>query len=201
MIDSVLFKDLMEKDPGEVTDRCNVRYDAGTGTYSVRFWNRIVRVTPAENKVDCHGMADTTAWAYVPLIVVHYLLSAGKAGVGDVWVSEKDLPGGTAFFRGPHLLPVHLLIRKFEGSVQRFDTACRKLDAKPLGMADAAFSFPLLPGIPGAVLFWDADEMFAADAKILFDKSIARHLPLDIVYALGVTLCRVLADAGDFEPV
>jgi len=55
-------------------------------------------------------------------------LEAKDPGGGTAWVSEKDLPGGAAFFRGP-------------------------------------------------------------------------HLPLDIVYALGVTLCQVLSDTGDTAKV
>lgn len=68
---------------------------------------------------------------------------------------------------------------------------------KTLDMADAAYAFDLLPSIPAAVLFWQADEMFGAESRLLFDRSISSQLPLDIIYALGVTLCHVLAPGED----
>ncbi len=196
MIDPVLYKDLEAKDPGEVTHRCHAAYDPVPCAYEVRFWDRIVRVTPAEKRVTWDKGPFSEGFDYVPLIAVHYLLSAGKACDETDWVSEKDLPGGAGFFRGPHLLPVNFVAERFEGRLQEFKSVCSKLGGTPLDMADAAFSFPLLPGVPGAVLFWDADDLFGADAKLLFDRTVSRHFALDIVYALGVTLCRVLSEAG-----
>lgn len=193
MIDPILYKDLQSEKPEDVLNRCDATYDAGSGAYGIQFWGHDVRVIPASQKVVCPDISFEGAWAYVPLILVHYLLSAGKPSDSGDWVSEKDLPGGTAFFRGPHTLPAHLVAEAFEKSLDAFKQRCQAHGGTPLDMADAAFSFPLLPGIPGAVLFWQADEMFGAEAKLLFDRSISDHLPLDIIYALGVTLCRVVA--------
>lgn len=60
-------------------------------------------------------------------------------------------------------------------------------------MGDAAFVFDITPKIPVAVLLWLGDEDFDADAGLLFDKTVARHLALDIIYALGVLVCKTLA--------
>jgi hypothetical protein len=58
-----------------------------------------------------------------------------------------------------------------------------------LDMADASFSFDITPAIPVAVLFWDGDEDFPAESKILFDKSIADLLAPDIVLAMSFEVC------------
>lgn len=194
MIDPIHFKDLAAENPDRVIKRCDAAYDGKDGGYRVRFWNREIRVIPEQQEVSCPGLNFAGSWAYVPLILVHYLLSAKKTAPGGDWVSEKDLPGGAAFFRGPHTLPVNLVAEGFKAKTEEFHTRCRDLGGQVLGMADAAYAFPLLPSIPAAVLFWEADEMFGADTRLLFDRTISDHLPLDIIYALGVTLCRVLSD-------
>ena len=192
MIDPILFKDLLAEKPVNVLDRCDAIFDPEEGAYTVRFWNREMRIIPAKKQVVCPECDFKGAWAYAPLILVHYLLSAQKIRAEENWVSEKDLPGGSAFFRGPHTLPTHLVARRFEKGLKDFHASCRALGGRPLEMADAAYAFPVLPAIPAAVLFWQADEMFGAECRLLFDRTVSSHLPLDIVYALGVTLCQVV---------
>ena len=40
------------------------------------------------------------------------------------------------------------------------------------------------------LLYWDGDDEFSPEAKILFDASIAEHLTLDIIFALAVYICE-----------
>lgn len=60
-------------------------------------------------------------------------------------------------------------------------------------MADAAYVFKITPNIPVAVLLWLGDEDFGAEAKLLFDRTIGMHLPLDIIFALAVEVCREIS--------
>ena len=71
---------------------------------------------------------------------------------------------------------------------------CEQLDGISLDMADAAYAFEITPRIPVAVQFWDRDDEFPAEAKILFDKTIAEHLAPDIVFCLTVEICRRIGD-------
>ena len=47
-----------------------------------------------------------------------------------------------------------------------------------------------------AVLYWRGDDDFPAECKLLYDRTIQEHLAADIVYALGVGICRTLAMEG-----
>jgi hypothetical protein len=60
-------------------------------------------------------------------------------------------------------------------------------------MADAAASFTLCEKLPVALLYWAGDEEFPAEAKLLFDETIAAHFALDIVFALAVGVCEEFA--------
>ena len=63
-----------------------------------------------------------------------------------------------------------------------------------LGLADAAFAFTITPRIPVAVLYWEGDDEFPAESKILYDKTIAEQLASDIIYALAVGICERMAN-------
>jgi hypothetical protein len=56
-------------------------------------------------------------------------------------------------------------------------------------MADAAYSFEITPRIPVAVQFWNGDDEFPPESKILFDKTITEHLTPDIIFCLAVEIC------------
>ena len=49
------------------------------------------------------------------------------------------------------------------------------------------------PRIPVAVLLWEEDGDFPDESKILFDRSIAEHLALDIIFGLTVEICTRVA--------
>ncbi len=44
-----------------------------------------------------------------------------------------------------------------------------------------------------AVLYWQSDDEFPAESKLLYDKTISKHLENDIIYALAVGVCKVLS--------
>ncbi len=57
---------------------------------------------------------------------MHYLLSATETPPAGQWISEKDIPGGTTFFRGPHEVPTHLIASRFDGDIQGFTRLCEQ---------------------------------------------------------------------------
>ncbi|MDM8538586.1 DUF3786 domain-containing protein [Desulfobacterales bacterium HSG17] len=57
-------------------------------------------------------------------------------------------------------------------------------------MADAAYVFEITPRLPIAMLYWEGDDEFPAESKLLFDKSVSEHLALNIIFALAVDICK-----------
>jgi hypothetical protein len=100
-------------------------------------------------------------------------------------VSERQLPGGSLFFQGPHALPLAPLLRRFGADGEAFRRVCLGLGGRPIEFGDAGFAFQALPFIPLAVILWIADEEFPARAGMLFDPTAADHLPLDLLLALA----------------
>jgi len=92
----------------------------------------------------------------------------------------------------PHEIPTHLIVSRFDKDIPGFSRQCAHYGGTGLALADAAFSFSITPRVPVAVLFWQGDEEFPTESKLLFDVTIVRHLASDIVYALAVGVCEQL---------
>lgn len=60
----------------------------------------------------------------------------------------------------------------FTGHVPELIAACKKLGGTKLPQGDAGYILPVFPFLNIAVLFWDADEEFEAQANMLFDSEI-----------------------------
>jgi hypothetical protein len=92
-------------------------------------------------------------------------------------------------------MPVNLISDRFGHDLAGFRRACEDLGGSPVGMADAAYVFQILPRIPVTVLLWTGDCEFDAEAKLLFDRTIGSHLPLDVIFGLAMEICARLSRA------
>lgn len=195
LVDPLYFTRLAEQDPADVCRRAMCTYDTAAETYGLTVWGRPYVVNPREGRIFCAGPDPEPLHPYFDLFAVHYLLSATEIPPAGQWISEKDIPGGTTFFRGPHAVPAHVIASRFNEDIQGFIRRCEQNGGTKLALADVAFSFFITPRVPVAVLFWQGDEEFPTEAKLLFDATIARHLASDIVYALAVGVCEHLGQS------
>ncbi len=194
-IDPILFKDLADLNPEDVCRRALCDYDSNIGKYSLSVWGESYFVYPFDLKIDRITKSLPTPNDFFGIFIVNYLLQSKAIETSNEWISEKDIPGGTTFFRGPHEIPTRLIASRYSSDIQSFKNTCNKFGGKPFDMADAAFVFNITPRIPVAVLFWDGDDEFPAEAKVLFDRSIIKQLASDIIYALAVDVCSRIARA------
>ncbi len=192
-VDHNYFKELGKGLPAELCRNERCRYDLDTKTYTLTLWGDEYIVDWAGCTIVQKAANSAQPHEFFYLFAIYYLLLPEDISPQGEWISEKDLPGGATFFRGPHLLPTHLISDHFANDLQRFCDCCQRLGGNRENLADAAFSFNITYDIKVLVLYWTGDEDFPAEAKILYDKSIARALPLDIVFALAFEICCRLA--------
>jgi hypothetical protein len=193
-IDRTNFSDLESCDPHEVVSRTGCEFDETLNQYRLKVWGREYRVDLNQSEVRPEGSTVNTFHEYLYLFILYFLMKSKNMAPSGVWVSERDIPGGAAFFRGPHVIPVDGITNRFGDDLALFKGACENLKGIAIDMADAAAVFPITPTIPVAVLYWQGDEDFPSEAKLLFDRTIAQHLPLDIIWALAVEVCRRLGE-------
>jgi hypothetical protein len=200
LIDTCHFQDLAEKDPEDVCRRALCGYDGNKGCYSLSVWGEDYVIYPGESKIICVRDNKSDINIFFGLFILHYLLTSKAIPISREWISEKDIPGGVAFFQGPHAVPTYLITKRYGDNLGGFCEKCEQLDGISLDMADQAYSFRITPRTPVAVLLWEGDDEFPAESKILFDRTIAKHLALDIIFGLTVEICTRIADLPINEP-
>ena len=193
LIDKIHFQELSEQDPADVCRRALCTFDDMNQSYALFVWGVEYRIFPYAFKIDCVLQSTQCLPDYFYLFVIHYLLKSKEIDIRNEWISEKDIPGGTTFFRGPHEIPTNMISRRFDSNITDFKKRCEYLHGIPLDMADAAYVFKVTHRIPVAVLYWKGDDEFPAESKILYDRTITEHLASDIIYALSVGICQRLA--------
>ena len=189
-IDSSYFIELAEKNPEDVCRLALCDYDPIKKGYRISVWGEDYGIYPKESQIIRLQENNQDVGHLLGLFIIYYLLRSKDISISKEWISEKDIPGGPTFFRGPHKIPTEIIEKRYENNVEEFKEVCEQLDGIPLDMADAAYAFEITPRIPVAVQFWDMDDEFSAEAKLLFDKTIAEQLTPDIVFCLTVEICK-----------
>ena len=194
-IDGGLYTRLAECASNDVCLRAGCTYEGRSQAYTLLAWGDVYRVFVHEHRLDCLRGPGPGPHSYFSVFLIHYLLDAPPAVAAPEWISEKDIPGGATFFRGPHQIPTHWIADKYGNDVEAFSRRCRQLGGELLSLADAAFSFRITARAAVAILYWQGDDDFPAEAKVLFDRSLAGYLAADVVFALAVDVCaRLSAD-------
>ncbi len=196
-IDISYFKELAGKNPEDLCRLALCDYDKNEKAYMLSVWGKDYGIYADDCKIVSLRNGKSDINALFGLFILYYLLKSKEIQVNGEWISEKDIPGGATFFRGPHKIPTQLIERRYEKDIQGFKETCERMSGKLINMADAAYSFQITPRIPAAVLFWNGDDEFQPESKILFDKTITEHLTPDIIFCLAVEICQRIS--GDIE--
>jgi len=191
-IHKTIFLDLLACDPETVVSRTGCQFDKIRQQYFINIWGHPYCVDLNTDEIRPEGPGLKSFHEYWHLFILYFLMKSKNIPPSGVWVSEKDIPGGAAFFRGPHAIPVEVIANRFGDHIDLFKKACEKSGGIPLELADAAFLFQITQTIPVALLYWQGDAEFSSQAALLFDRTIGQHLPLDIIWALSVAICHTL---------
>jgi len=189
-VDMIYFQELGEQDPKDVCRRALCRYDYENKSYTLSVWGDEYAIYPHEFKIDRITNNFQSPHDLFYLFIIYYLLKSKEIEISNEWISEKDIPGGVTFFRGPHEIPTHLISNRYSNNINEFRKRCEQLHGIPLDMADAAYSFKITSHISVAALYWAGDDDFPPESKILYDKTITEHLAFDILFALAVEICK-----------
>lgn len=195
LIDRRYFLELAVADPKILCRNERCRYLADQNQYHLELWGDRYCLDVASCTIEYTAVTGPLPHPYFELLAIYYLFRTQDIVLVGDWFSEKDLPGGSIFFRGPHKIPTELIVNRFKNDLQEFKKQCLRFGGKPVNMADAAFCFSIAPDISVVVLYWLGDEDFPAEAKILYDQSIIGLLSLDIVFALAVGVCSRIGTA------
>ncbi len=128
-----------------------------------------------------HGVDGPVVPEETQILVLDYLLGA-----------DGTPPGGAFYAKVFRSYSSAALIRRLDGDAAAFHHAAGELGGEPLSLGDVSFSFRALPHLALAVVWWNGDGEFPAEATVLFDQSGSRALPIDGMAAMGRILCSEL---------
>lgn len=173
---------LAARAPEEAARAARAVWDGEAFTLSVL--GRALKVDPARHLVVWGDTGASTGYQRA-LVAVHFLATALDAEGAEQFVAFRELPGGDAFFRGPHALNTPALEAVFGNDVEGFYQAAEGVGGRVVENHPPTVDFPALPTIRMRAFLWPADEEFAATAGLLIDSRCSLHLPLDVLWALA----------------
>lgn len=197
-VDPLLWEKLRGMEPGTVCSNAMIRFDEARRAYRLPFLDVELLCLPDEARIEPSRPTEVHRLGFeLVLAVLHYLLEARMMPLAGQWVSEKDLPGGELFFRGPHALPTDRLASLFGTNPDLFRAASERLGGTPVPMGDVGYRLWVFPRVPILFLLWQGDEEFDPAVHIRFDKGISHQIhTLDTLFALVNAVCRSLRHTG-----
>ncbi len=185
--------------PAEVSRRTGGIYSEEKKGYLLPVLNQKYLIIPAEKKILCMRgdfCEEETLRDYFYLMVLLYLLNAAEGEPSRTWISEKELKGGTTFFRGPHALRTEELKEGFGEDLEAFFRAGARLGGVELLFGDKAFALTIFPKVPLAYILWKGDAEFPARVNVLFDSTIQKHFSLDGIWCIVAEVTQRLLEAA-----
>ncbi|NIA20455.1 MAG: DUF3786 domain-containing protein [Anaerolineaceae bacterium] len=190
------WENLAKLEADEVCRRAGVSFDREAGSYVLESFGRQIRICPARREMSsCSATGELVIGDLGHLsriAILRYLIDAKDILPSGEWVKPSSLAGGEIYVRGTHVLPLDRVAEEFSGNRQEFLTCGETLCARQLDYGDAALELSPLPKIPVAIVLWEEDEEFPANAALLLDSSCIVHLPGDAVWATAMLTVEVL---------
>lgn len=183
----VYWERLAKAEPNEVCQRTEAVYIPERGGYALPILTQRYLVSPKEKKIFClrgDFCEEEDLRDHFFLMVLLYLLEAEPVEPARTWISEKDLKGGTTFFRGPHALSIKDLEKTFGKNPEDFWQAGQRLGGIELLFGDRAFALPVFSKVPIGYVLWKEDEEFPPRITVMFDSTIQKHFSLDGIWCL-----------------
>lgn len=82
---------------------------------------------------------------------------------------------------------------RFDGHTEALAEACRKLGGVPEGKGDVAFRLPVFSFLPLRFEFWESDEDFPAETRLLWDGNVLSYMHYETLwFAAGHLFGRMM---------
>lgn len=197
-IDPYYWNKLSQLHPTDVCNRTEAIYHPGREGFLLPVYNLRYLVLPKERMILRMEPDDKpiqeSLHPYFYLMVLVYLTDAKDIKPSHTWISEKDLKGGSTFFRGPHRLEVEELIHIFGDDPEAFLKTGKRMGGSEILFGDKGFALQVFPKVFLAYILWKGDAEFPPKISVLFDSTIEFHLPLDILWCMVAETSRRLAE-------
>ena len=87
----------------------------------------------------------------------------------------------------------------FSGRVEKLRQIGRQWGAEPFPVGDVAFVLPIFPFLPVVFQFWEGDEEFSPQIRLLWDNNTLTFLSYETVWYVAADLLGTIAGKVKFE--
>ncbi len=184
---ALYWEKLAQSEPQEICMRAQATFSEEQKGYILPILHLKYLIVPGERKIFClRGdlCVEEKYRDYFFLMALLYLLNAREGEPSRQWISEKELKGGTTFFRGPHALRTDEIRKAFGKDPEGFLRAGEQLGGTKLLFGDSAFALNVFPKVPLGLVLWKEDEEFPPQVTVLFDSTIQNHFSLDGIWCI-----------------
>jgi len=176
--------------PDDVCRAAAVSYDAASEAYTVRSFGMDFAVSLREKTISSAAAGSDVLLRklgyFFRLSVLWYLTGAREIACTGRHMKLHDIPGGDAFTKGSHVLPLDPVAAKYGRNKEGFLGKGKSLGGEALNLGDAALKLYPLPRVPVILTLWLEDEEFPARADLLFDSTCCLQLQPDIVWSVAM---------------
>jgi hypothetical protein len=126
--------------------------------------------------------------SFTQSLILTYLATADGTTPSSRWVGFRDLPNGMFYVQAFEGYSGGRLVRELQGGVTALRRAAEALGGEPLEIGDAGYAFSILPRVHLALVYWEGDEEFPSQARVLFEDTAAHYMSTDGLAVLGSQL-------------
>jgi len=126
--------------------------------------------------------------SFTQSLILTYLATADGTTPSSRWVGFRELPDGLFYVQAFQGYTGGRLVRELGDGIETFRRAAGTLGGEPLEIGDAGYVFTVLPRVNLGLVYWEGDEEFPSQARVLFEDTAARYMPTDGLAILGSQL-------------
>ncbi|MFL7792764.1 MAG: DUF3786 domain-containing protein [Anaerolineae bacterium] len=177
---------LREVEPSKLMLRSGCQQDAG-GNFRLSFFWREYVVSGDDFSVRRADTGDEMP-SFIQSIILTYLVTANGTTPSSRWIGFRELPAGMFYVQAFEGYSGTRLVRELAGGLEAFRRAAESLGGEPLTLGDAGYTFTVLPRVCLGLVYWEGDDEFPSQARVLFEDTAANYLPTDGLAILGSQL-------------
>jgi hypothetical protein len=186
---------LQDRRPSQIAALSGAAWDESTGVFSIAWLDRTFRITWPDLTAYADEASEPSP-ASTQGLLLYYLAKADGTPSAGHWIGFRELPDGWLYHQAFQGYTGNRLVQALGNEdMPALATASKALGGTAIDLGDCGFSFPILPRIQLAIVYWLGDDEFTPQAKVLFDAAAGQYLPIDGLAHLGSDLVsRILKE-------
>ncbi len=192
------WKKLERRDPEEAAACAGAEYWEEEALFVLPVFGQAYLVDPDGRSVREIGLHEfhLDDPTHLNLLAPLYIASCAPTEPAGKMISPGSLPGGAAFFKGPHEIPNEVIAHNFGSAPEKFMQTGTMLAGSSASGGDTAVLIPVFPKLIVTVILWTGDLEFPPRAQMLLDEAASHHLGIDALWAALVMTAQAMVQLG-----